>query len=236
VRALPDSHPVALDATRAIHAGDVDELIELLGEHPQLARSGIAETGCDNVRSMLHVAVDWPADFPHCGDTLRALIAAGADVDARGEGKIVETPLMWAASGDNVEALDVLLDAGADIEARGAVIAGGTALDDAVAFGQWNAAHRLVERGATPEFRDAAALGLLDRLDEDVDADTLASGFWYACHGGQLEAAQLLHARGAPLDWVSPWDGLTPLDAAARSEAADVVEWLRAQGAVSAPG
>jgi hypothetical protein len=37
-----------------------------------------------------------------------------------------------------------LLDAGADIEAPGAVIAGGTPLTDAVAFGQWQAARRLV--------------------------------------------------------------------------------------------
>ena len=75
-----------------------------------------------------------------------------------------ETPLHWAASSDDVEALDALLDADADIEARGAVIAGGTALADAVAFAQWGAARRLVARGAAVEPRHAAALGLLDQV------------------------------------------------------------------------
>jgi hypothetical protein len=40
-----------------------------------------------------------------------------------------------------------VLDAGADIDVTGAVIAGGTPQEDAVAFGEWNAARRLVERG-----------------------------------------------------------------------------------------
>jgi hypothetical protein len=48
---------------------------------------------------------------------------------------------------DEVTNADVLLDHGADIEASGALIGGGTPLGDAVAFGQWRAARRLVERG-----------------------------------------------------------------------------------------
>ena len=39
------------------------------------------------------------------------------------------------------------------------MIGGGTALDDAWAFGQWNAARRLVERGARPTLLAAAAWG-----------------------------------------------------------------------------
>ena len=58
--------------------------------------------------------------------------------------------------------------------------------------------------------------------------------FWYACHGGQRPTAELLLEHGAELDWIAPWDGLTPLDAAARSEAAAVVEWLRGRGARTA--
>jgi hypothetical protein len=79
-----------------------------------------------------------------------------------------------------VAALDALLDAGADIEARGAVIGGGTPLSDAVAFAQWNAARRLVERGARTELWEAAALGLLDRVEARTTNDsaeiTQASG------------------------------------------------------------
>ena len=44
--------------------------------------------------------------------------------------------------------LDALVDAGADVDARGSVIGGGGPLNDAIAFGQWQAARRLVERGA----------------------------------------------------------------------------------------
>ena len=65
-------------------------------------------------------------------------MTAGADVNARFTGPHTETPLHWAASSDDVEALDALLDAGADIEGDGAVIGGGTPIADAVAFGQWN--------------------------------------------------------------------------------------------------
>jgi uncharacterized protein len=60
-------------------------------------------------------------------------VAAGAEVDARFSGAHEETPLHWAASSDDVEALNALLDAGSDIDAPGAVIGGGTPLDDAVA-------------------------------------------------------------------------------------------------------
>jgi hypothetical protein len=71
----------------------------------------------------------------------------------------------------DVDAIDALLAAGADIEAPGAVLGGGSPLADAVGFGQWNAARRLVEAGATTRLQDAAALGLMDRLDAQLGAD-----------------------------------------------------------------
>jgi uncharacterized protein len=61
----------------------------------------------------------------------------------------------------------------------------------------------------------------------------VTTAFWCACHGGQRATAELLHARGADRDWVG-YDGLTPLDAARRSGAEDVVEWLLQRGARSA--
>ena len=45
------------------------------------------------------------------------------------------------------------------------MIAGGPPLTDARAFGQWRAAHRLVERGARTTIDDATTLGLQDRLE-----------------------------------------------------------------------
>jgi ankyrin repeat protein len=188
-------------------------------------------------RTLLHAATDWPGHFPNNAATVAALIEAGADVNARFTGPHSETPLHWAASSDDVEVLDLLLDAGADIEAPGAVIAGGTPLSDAVAFAQWAAARRLVERGARTPLREAAGLGLLDRVeaycaaDPPPSPDDLTQALWYAAHGGQQDVAAFLLERGADINWVAVWDGTTPLDAAARNEMSALVDWLRARGA-----
>jgi ankyrin repeat protein len=234
---LPADDPAARDVVDAIRGGDVARLGRLLAENPRLARAQIADPSGDHTRSLLHIATDWPGHFPNGPDVVRALVAAGSDVDARGRGRVTETPLHWAASSDDVAVLDALLDAGADIDATGAVIAGGTPLEDAVAFGQWNAARRLVERGATVALREAAALGLIDVVAERAGAagaDEISMAFWYACHGAQPGAADLLLRHGADIDWISPWDGLTPLDAAVRSGADELARWLRVRGARTA--
>jgi uncharacterized protein len=164
------------------------------------------------------------------------LVDAGADPNARFVGQHNETPLHWAASSDDVAVLDALIDAGADIEAGGGVIGGGTPLADAVAFGQWRAARRLLEHGASTTLWQAAALGLTQRVaQEDGSAEEITNAFWCACHGGQREAAELLLERGADIDWVGH-DGLTPLDAALRSGADELARWLRSRGAASSRG
>jgi uncharacterized protein len=165
------------------------------------------------------VLTDWPGHRPRALETFAVLLAAGADVDARFEGH-GETPLMWAASSNDVALIDALLDAGADIEARGAVIGGGTALDDAWAFGQWDAARRLVAGGARPTLPAAAALGL--PLDAAGD---VTHAFWAACHGGQRGSAEALLARGADPSWVG-WDELTPAQAARREGHEGLADWV----------
>jgi hypothetical protein len=94
-------------------------------------------------------------------------------------------------------------------------------------------------------------MGLVDRLDALWDAgptptvEDINGALWGACAGGQLAAAQFLVVRGANVNWVSPWDHLTPLEAARRSRDEDagrelpdrqtdrefgsVVEWLERQ-------
>src|SRR6266498_4704529 len=228
--------PRAAAATDAVQQGDIAWLRQLLADHPELATAAFGTAGpCGKARTLLHAATDWPGHYPNVAATIQALVEAGADVNARFTGPHTETPLHWAASSNDVEALDALLDAGADIEADGAVIAGGTPLDDAVAFAQWQAARRLVERGAHTNLFNAAALGLLDRvqahLATDPSPEEVTASFWAACHGGQQRTAEHLLQRGAELNWVAPWDGLTPLDAARRSDAHDLAAWLVARGA-----
>ena len=189
--------------------------------------------------SLLHVVTDWPGHFPNGARTVAVLVAGGADVNARFQGPHAETPLHWAASNDDVAVLDALLDAGADIDAPGAVLGGGSPLADAVGFAQWNAARRLVERGARVDGGQAAALGMMEQVhshfgDDNVNRDEVSRAFWLACHGGQRATATYLLERGATLNWLPSWERLTPLDAARRNGFDDVAEWLRGQGACSA--
>jgi ankyrin repeat protein len=168
------------------------------------------------------------------------LMEHGADVNAQFIGNHKETPLHWAASCDDVAVLDALLDHGANIEAPGGVIGGGTPLSDAVAFGQWKAARRLVERGARASLWEAAALGMMPTVEAHFTteaspaADEVTNAFWCACHGGQRETAEYLLRRGADMNWIGH-DGLTPLDAANRSHAEDVAAWLLSLGATGQP-
>ena len=150
-----------------------------------------------------------------------------------------ETPLHWAASSDDVAMLDALLDAGADIEATGAVLGGGSPLVDACGFGNWAAARRLVERGARTRLSDAAALGLLDRVEavfaegSGPDPEVITQAFWSACHGGQRDTAEYLLDKGAEISWIG-WDEKTPLDVVDQTVAPDLALWLRARGAKQA--
>jgi ankyrin repeat protein len=194
-----------------------------VSDDPGLANARIA--GTDGVeRSMVHVATDWPGCFPNVAETLRALASAGADVNARTsphpkDPNCVETPLHWAASSNDVVAIDALLDLDADIEATGAIFTGGAPLSDAVVFANWEAARRLVERGARPTWWQGAALGTRDEITR---------AFWHACRGAQQPTAAYLLERGADPNWIG-WDQKTPLQAAEGSGDAGFVSWLRSR-------
>ena len=236
---LRADEPLARTATDVIRTGDAAALIALLREHPTLAGARIGDPRGRQSRTLLHLVTDWPGHVPDAAAKVRALVAAGADVDARFTGPHTETPLHWAASSDDVAALDALLDAGADIEAGGAVIGGGTAIADAVAFGQWNAARRLLERGARTTLWQAAALGLVDRVRHELTQtspgpEDLDNALWCAAHGGRRETAQLLLARGADPAWVGH-DGLTAAAGAERSGPQELATWLRERAGDDAP-
>ncbi|MET9296166.1 ankyrin repeat domain-containing protein [Streptomyces sp. NPDC003077] len=238
VRLLDPREPLAAAAVEAIRTGDVTGLRTLLRRHPGLVTARMGD-GKES-RTLLHIATDWPGHFPRGKEVVAALIAAGADVGARFVGPHTETPLHWAASTDDVAVLDVLLDAGADIEADGAVIADGTPLADAVAFGQWRTARRLVERGARTTLWQAAALGETARVEAYFadpeaapDAQDVTDALWCACLGGQRAVAAYLLERGGDVDWIG-FDGLTALDVARREGHETLAAWLLARGARSA--
>lgn len=238
---LHTDEPLAAAVVEAIQSGDVETLKRLLAGSTGLATARLGDDDPDGMsRTLLHVATDWPGHFPNGAATIAALVAAGADVNARFRGPHGETPLHWAASSDDVDALDALIDAGADIEADGAVIGGGTPLADARGFRQWRAARRLVERGARTTLMDAATLGLMARVESYFAASTppgpedVNPALWGACQGGQKRCAEYLLDRGADLNWIPPWEEFTPLDAAQRSEAGELAKWLRDRGAKSA--
>jgi ankyrin repeat protein len=235
VRLIAADDPLAVAATAVVQAGDLDALDRLLSNDPWLTTARIGDW--DSYRTLLHAATDWPGHFPNGPAVVQRLAAAGADVNAHSRfSSHTETPLHWAASSDDVAVLDALLDAGADLEATGAVLGGGTPLADACGFGNWAVARRLVERGAQTRLSDAAALGLLDRVETvfagggRLDPEVITQSFWNACHGGQLNTAQYLLKRGANINWIG-WDGKAPLDLVDETSQPELAAWLRARGA-----
>jgi ankyrin repeat protein len=190
---------------------------------------------------LLHLLTDWPGHFPNAPALVSMLIEAGADANARFHGQHAETPLHWAASSNDLDAIDALVEAGADVEAPGAVLGGGTPIADAVGFGQWQAARCLLDHGAQTNLWQAAALGLLDRVSElcseaTPSADEITHAFWQACHGGRRRTAEYLLGRGADINWLG-WNEQTPLDIALSQdhrETPALADWLRSRGAKTA--
>jgi uncharacterized protein len=219
---IPADDSRAVAVISAIRSGDLEGFGHLLDDNPGLATARIVDAQGVS-RTLWHIATDWPGHFPNSAMTVAALVAAGADVNARvthpSRPECQETPLHWAVSSDDVAALDALLDCGADMEAPGAVFAGGAPLSHAVVFAQWKAASRLIERGARTTIWQAAALGLLDRVEEYCERqpppspNEITNAFWNACRGGHRQTAEYLLGRGAELNWIG-YDRRTPLQAA----------------------
>ncbi|CAH0050417.1 unnamed protein product [Clonostachys solani] len=227
---LDPKAPVAIKVQAAIKRGDPDTLQELLYGQPGLATIRIGDA--TEARSLLHIATDWPGQIPNGPKIIKILVDTGGDVNATFIGRHTETSLHWAASNDDVLALDMLLDLGANIEAEGGVIGNGTPLADARAFLQLNTARRLVERGAIVDLQAAATLGLMDHLEKEFAAqpgpkqEAVNMAFWNACHGGQLLAAKLLYQQGADANYIPPWADNTPLAEAKSAGYDGLLPWL----------
>ena len=239
---VPDDSQAAAGLRLAVHAGDVEAIRRLLRDDPALASARI--TGKDGSSTTpLHLVTDWPGYFPNGPEIARLLIGAGADTEARTEGRAGdtdpgETPLHYAASSDDADVAEALIEGGADIEAPDGSI--GTPLDNAVGYGCWHVARLLVTRGARVDKAwHAAALGMLGRLEailgDDPPAEVVSQAFWHACAGGQRRAAEYLLSRGADLNWEPHYAHATPLDAAGgpSTQQENVLGWLRGLGAGS---
>jgi ankyrin repeat protein len=244
---LRSDEPLAISLHAAIRTGDLASLKQLIDAQPALVSAIIGENG--KSRTLLHLATDWPGHFPNGAAVVAALIDAGADPNIRREGvRYPETPLHWVASSDDVEVFEVLIKAGADVEAAGGSIGDGTPLDNAVGYGQWHIARRLVECGARTKLWHVAALGLMSCVEAYFAANAppalhrITEAFYQACEGDQRQTAQYLLDRGADINWIPPWGKGTPLDQARKRSSAigpeqpaeTLVEWLVSRGAKSA--
>lgn len=108
-------------------------------------------------------------------ETGRALIAAGADVNARTmDPEEGETALQWAASCNDSVMAELLIDAGASIDGFND---DRRPLTQALWYGCQQVAETLVRRGATLDLELAAGLGRTDLLPTffDVDGSLLPS-------------------------------------------------------------
>jgi len=226
-----DEQAAVAAVVTAIHSGDLTSLRQLIEQYPQLATARLSGD-----RTALHVVTDWPGYYPNGPATVRMLVTAGADPNARTEGGAPETPLHYAASSDDLDVADALIDASADLEAPGGSI--GTPLDNAIGYGCWHVARRLVERGArVDKLWHAAALGLMARLDEllatNPDPTEVNNAFWQACHGGQRRAAEHLLHHGADINTTVDYAHGTALDAVTGPDTRHdlLTTWLRENGA-----
>jgi ankyrin repeat protein len=159
---------------------------------------------------------------------------------------VAETPLHWAASANDVAAVDALVAAGADVDALGGIFGGCTPYEEAIIFENYDAARRLLAAGATNYLPGAAALGDDALIDQFFDAAgevrldvgvlphwsvvppkkiILDRAFQFACRAGHLGIAKHLLRRGADLDALTPTNS-SALDEAVENNHADVVDWL----------
>jgi len=136
-----------------------------------------------------------------------ALIAAGANIEARGASIAGGTPLDDAVGYGCWRVARLLVEHGARVEKL------------------WHAA----ALGLTSRVADFFTASPAPTAIEVNDA------FWQACHGGYRRTAELLLARGADVNWIPDYAKQTPLDIAGVIDTGreSLVGWLRERSARS---
>ncbi|AKU15295.1 ankyrin repeat domain-containing protein [Luteipulveratus mongoliensis] len=229
------------DVRATLDSLDVQRLVDLLAEHPELASRRISPAsdhplGASPLGYVAMLRYDtsrgvW-RDVPGTGAIAQALLDAGAPV----EGDLVdrETPLMTAASYGDAEVAQILIDAGADLNATAAAnaggVPGGTALRHAAVFGMTDVAEVLLAAGARDLVQAAVDGDLADVLTPDTPEEDRVAALRMAAARGRLDIIDELVAASTPVDGVDR-DGSTALHEAAYSGQADSVRRLLRHGA-----
>jgi ankyrin repeat protein len=148
--ALPE-----LDVFEAAALARAGRVRELVAAEPALSRARSADG---------FTALHYPAFFggTEAAAAAEALIAAGADVNARSDNGLAVLPIHSAVAGGHDEVVAVLIDAGADVNATQRH--GWTPLHGAAQNGSLASVERLLAAGADPAARN----------DDGVDALALA--------------------------------------------------------------
>ncbi|HET6715216.1 MAG TPA: ankyrin repeat domain-containing protein [Actinomycetota bacterium] len=157
------SRVTEMDLFESAAAGDLDRLTELLAYDP----ASIDGRSADGFTA-LHFAA-----FFGRPDAARLLVNHAADVDARGTGWMIGTPLHSAASGSHAEVVGVLLEAGADPNARQS--GGWTPLHAAARGGDVTSVTLLLASGADPEATNDEGTSVLEMARGSGDVPTAAA-------------------------------------------------------------
>ena len=192
-------------------ASEVKELITAVRDHDHAAVKAILQSASEHVNgpdsggsTPLHHAAGFGAL-----ETMKLLIGAGAEVDARNERN--STPLHWAVS--DMEKIRLLLARGADINAK------------------TETEHTPVGLAAMHRFDNSPLKLLLEKgADPNIASINGRTPLMAASRAGNVEAMKLLLASKAD-PRAAAGNGATSLMAAAASRDADAVKLLLEHGA-----
>jgi ankyrin repeat protein len=158
-------------------------------------------------------AVTTLLDAAEAGDRAAAmrLLAQGANPNAAGPDGT--TPIMWAASNDDVELVRALIKAGANVKAVNRF--GTSAIAEAAIIGSAPIVDALLKAGADPNFKNP-----------EGETPLMA-----AARSGKVDAAKLLLDAGADVNAKEGWGGQSAIMWAAAQSQAEMVKLLASRGA-----
>jgi ankyrin repeat protein len=201
----------------ALIAGDLDALSLLLGQNESIARQ-VHTWGadciigpCQPISFLAQARFNGFVKHIFSREMTRMLLASGAPVNGDAQDK--ETPLITAASYNEIGVARALIESGANLEATGYAVPGGTALAHAIEFGAVEIVDLLVAAGATiASFHEAAGAGHLPSTNS-ADELELALALRAASFCNRLNVIDRLLATGlsvnlfvkggTPLHWVA---------------------------------